>query len=73
MVKMVQTAQQGNFDKARQLHYQLLPIMNACFKEGSPSGIKTFLKAQGKIESFVRLPMVDVSPALKKEIESLII
>jgi 4-hydroxy-tetrahydrodipicolinate synthase len=70
--EMVHAALQGDFQKARKIHYQYLPLMNACFKEGSPSGIKTLLKAQEKIEQYVRLPLVDVSTKLKNEIESLI-
>lgn len=73
IANMVRLGIKGDFDAARKLHYQLLPLINACFKEGSPSGVKAFLAAQGKIKKYTRLPLIDVSPALKKEIENLLI
>ena len=70
--EMVRLCLNEDYSKARTIHYRLMPIMEACFKEGSPSGIKAILKAQGKIDSYVRLPLVEVSEALEKEIQSLI-
>lgn len=69
---MVRLALSGDFEKARNIHYQLLPRIKACFKEGNPSGVKAFLEAQGKVESHVRLPLMPASQNLKKEIKSLI-
>jgi len=72
MSEMIRFGLKGDFNTARKLHYQLLPIMSACFKEGSPSGIKAFLAAKGKAPIITRLPLVEVSPALKKEIKQII-
>lgn len=72
MSQMVRLALKGDFTKAREIHYRLLPVMQACFKEGSPSGVKCFLQAMGKIEGHVRLPLADVSEKLQQEIAQIV-
>jgi 4-hydroxy-tetrahydrodipicolinate synthase len=67
--QMVKSALQGDYKTARGLHYQLLPVMELCFKEGSPSGVKIFVESQGRTGHYVRLPLVDVSESLKQEIK----
>jgi len=61
MAKMVHTAQDGNFKDATLIHNQMLDIVQACFKEGSPAGVKTFMAMQNRIEYYLRLPLVRVS------------
>lgn len=68
MSRMVRLALAGNFVQARQLHYRLLPVMRACFQEGSPSGVKCFLEAMGLMDRHVRLPLADVSDTLRQQI-----
>lgn len=73
MSAMVRMALNGDFAGARALHYRLLPVMQACFKEGSPSGVKCFLQAMGIIDGHVRLPLADVSESLQHQIEELVL
>jgi 4-hydroxy-tetrahydrodipicolinate synthase len=68
---MVAAAVEGAFDKARDLHYRLLPMMKAIFKEGNPAGVKASMEIQGWIENVLRLPLVPVSDPLYSEIRSL--
>ncbi len=68
MSQMVRLALKGDFADARTLHYRLLPVMQACFAEGSPSGVKTFLEAQGRAEARVRPPLAPVSAELREQI-----
>jgi 4-hydroxy-tetrahydrodipicolinate synthase len=70
--KMVRYALNNEFDAARQLHQQLLPIMNAVFREGSPAGIKFLLNELGLCEKHLRLPLVGISPSLQSELRSLL-
>ncbi len=72
MSRMVRSALAGDFTEARRLHYRLLPVMQACFREGSPSGVKAFLAAMGKIAPYVRLPLAAVSDGLRREIEEMV-
>ncbi len=68
---MVAAALEGAFDKARELHYRLLPMMKAIFKEGNPAGVKASMEIQEWIENVLRLPLIPVSDPLYSEISSL--
>jgi 4-hydroxy-tetrahydrodipicolinate synthase len=64
MVEMVHSAMNNHFDQAKEIHNQVLDITQACFKEGSPSGIKALMSIQNKIENVLRLPLMPVSDSL---------
>ena len=68
---MVRLALQGNYPQARKYHYKLLPCMSACFQDGSPSGVKTFLQEKGLINSYVRPPLAEVNEDTKRMIREL--
>ncbi|MDR0207233.1 MAG: 4-hydroxy-tetrahydrodipicolinate synthase [Bacteroidales bacterium] len=72
VAQMVHLAQDGNFEEARIIHHKLLDIIQACFKEGSPAGVKTFLALQNRIDYYLRLPLVRVSSEHQKNIGELI-
>ena len=69
---MVRHALKGDVKKAVPLHFRLLPLMNAIFEEGNPSGIKAVLSVQGKVHNRLRLPNVPVTSALYEKIEQLV-
>ena len=69
---MVRLARHNNFDEARKIHLQLLDFTQACFREGSPAGIKALLSLQGKIQNCLRLPQVPVSENLMNTFRELI-
>ena len=69
---MVRLARHNNFDEARKIHLQLLDFTQACFREGSPAGIKALLSLQGKIQNCLRLPQVPVSENLMNAFRELI-
>lgn len=61
-VQFATAAHEGDFERARVLHEQLLPLSQALFAEPSPGVIKGVLHAQGRIASpSVRLPMTPAS------------
>ncbi len=72
MAKMVRVARQGDFQTARNLHYQLLPVMRYAFAEGNPGGVKAFLSAMGFCREVLRLPLVPVSDSLRTQIKQYI-
>jgi hypothetical protein len=47
-----------SFEKARELHYRLFPMMKAIFQEGNPSGVKASMNIQAWIENVLRLPLI---------------
>ena len=66
--QMVRLGLEGKVAEANQLHYALLPKIGLAFKEGNPIGIKAILAAKGLCEPYVRLPLVEASAELKKEV-----
>lgn len=67
---MVDWALQGDFFKARQLHYKLIDNIRLLFVEGNPTGVKYVLSRMGICENVLRLPLVPASEELKKKIEA---
>ncbi|MDO4781890.1 MAG: 4-hydroxy-tetrahydrodipicolinate synthase [Capnocytophaga felis] len=68
--EMVRLGLQGEVEKARVIHYQLMKQTHFAFKEGNPVGIKAILAEKGLCSPFVRLPLVEASNALKAEIKA---
>jgi 4-hydroxy-tetrahydrodipicolinate synthase len=68
---MVAAALEGAFEKARELHLRLFPMMTAIFREGNPAGIKAAMEVQGWIENMLRLPLIPVSESLYADIREL--
>lgn len=66
--QMVRHALAGESTEARSLHYQMLPLMTAVFREGSPAGIKFILQSMGLCEDHLRLPLVGISTRLQTEL-----
>jgi 4-hydroxy-tetrahydrodipicolinate synthase len=73
MSQMVSLAMKGDFKKAQQLHYKMLPLMNAMFEEGNPAGVKALLEiaTQGQFTNALRMPLVKVSKPLYNKLASL--
>ncbi|MCK4534202.1 MAG: dihydrodipicolinate synthase family protein, partial [Syntrophobacterales bacterium] len=49
--------------KAREFHYRMRPVMDACFLETNPVPVKAALAMMGKIEYELRLPLCRMSDA----------
>ncbi len=57
---MVRFSLDGNFQKAKKLHYQLLDLMNINFIESNPIPVKAALFLMGKIKEEYRLPLTKI-------------
>lgn len=60
MVRLVNLALEGNWNEARELHFRLLPLMEANFIESSPGPVKAGLAMMNLIEENYRLPLVPI-------------
>lgn len=60
MARLVNLALEGNWDEARELHYRLLPLMEANFIESSPGPVKAGLAMMNLIGENYRLPLVRI-------------
>jgi 4-hydroxy-tetrahydrodipicolinate synthase len=72
MSAMIDAALQGNVDKARELHYKLLPLMNVNFIESNPIPAKAALAMMGLIEENYRLPLVRIAPANREKVAKVV-
>ncbi len=61
MSDMVRAALAGDFPQARELHYKLLPLMQANFVETNPVPVKTALEMMGRMPAHFRLPLVSLA------------
>jgi len=61
--EMVERALDGDFTRAREIHFRMLPIVRAAFVESNPSPIKAMLALEGLISNELRAPLAPVSDA----------
>jgi len=59
--ELVEAALSGNLERAREIHYRLLPIVRAAFVESNPSPVKAMLSLLGEIQNELRAPLAPVS------------
>lgn len=71
MSTMVHLALKGDMKKALPLHYRMLPLMNAIFDEGNPTGIKALMETQGQLSNVLRMPLVKASKTLSNKLSTL--
>lgn len=71
MSKMVNAALAGDFVVARDIHYKLLPLLNANFIESNPIPVKAVLAMMGMIGENYRLPMVPMSAGPRAQIQKI--
>lgn len=72
IVRMVHAALGGDMEKARNIHYRLLPFFKAAFIDGNPSSIKYAMKVKNMCSGALRLPLTEVTDSAKKIIENAI-
>jgi 4-hydroxy-tetrahydrodipicolinate synthase len=69
---MTRAALAGDFARAQQLLFGLLPLNPLMYEEGNPVGVKAALALQGVCEPAVRLPLVPASESLTARIKQLL-
>ncbi len=62
---LVHASLAGDLARARTLHFQLLPLMDACFAESNPIPVKAALALLGRASDTMRLPLVAASAATR--------
>ncbi|OGX14921.1 MAG: 4-hydroxy-tetrahydrodipicolinate synthase [Omnitrophica WOR_2 bacterium RBG_13_41_10] len=62
VANLVTEFEKGNMQKAKEIHYKLLPLIKAVFLETNPIPIKTAMGLLGMCEPDLRLPMCAMSP-----------
>jgi len=67
--EMIRLGLEGKAKEAYALHFKLMNIVSLIFSENNPAGIKATLEVLNLSKSNVRLPLVQASKTLKKEIK----
>ncbi|MBN2413694.1 4-hydroxy-tetrahydrodipicolinate synthase [candidate division KSB1 bacterium] len=70
--EMVHSTFAGNWDRARELHNKLLPLMEFNFVESNPIPVKTAVALMGKVEDHFRLPLVNMTEANKQKMKDIL-
>lgn len=72
MARMVQAALENDWAGARRINRHFFRLMQAHFWEPSPAPIKAVLSMLGRCEDVLRLPMVPVSAATRRRLETIV-
>ncbi len=70
--RMVWAALEGRWEEAREIHFRLLPLMEANFVESNPIPVKAALAMMGRIREEYRLPLVPMSETNRSRLRELL-
>lgn len=62
----------GDWEGARRIHFELMPLNRALFTETNPIPVKTSLALMGRIELEFRLPMCPMTPAREADLKKVL-
>lgn len=72
MSALTKAALEGNWEKARKIHYEWLDLMNINFIETNPQPVKTALALMGKVKEVFRLPLVSMDEKNKEKLKEVL-
>ena len=72
MTRLAHLLLEGKLEAARQLHFNLLPLMQVNFIETNPIPVKAALAMMGLIEEVYRLPMVPMKAENRAQLEKVL-
>jgi len=68
--ELIRACRDNDYERARKLHYRLLPLFDALFLETNPIPVKCALQLMGLIGSAeVRLPLTPISDAARERLQ----
>ncbi|MEJ7711945.1 MAG: 4-hydroxy-tetrahydrodipicolinate synthase [Pyrinomonadaceae bacterium] len=72
MSQMIELALSGDYEKARELHFRLLPLMDVNFIESSPGPVKAAMAMMGLLEENFRLPLIPIQEASRRRVREVL-
>jgi 4-hydroxy-tetrahydrodipicolinate synthase len=72
MCELVRSFQSGDTKRARELHYELLPLFDALFCETNPIPVKAALALMGLIGDEIRLPLTPITPHNREHLQAVL-
>ncbi|MBI2647232.1 4-hydroxy-tetrahydrodipicolinate synthase [Candidatus Woesearchaeota archaeon] len=73
MHELTKYALNGNFEEAKRMHYELLPLFKGIFIETNPIPIKAALTMKGMIKEYYRLPLCEMKADNKEKLRQILI
>jgi 4-hydroxy-tetrahydrodipicolinate synthase len=73
MAELCNAMLSGKLDKARELHFKLLPWMRAAFVESNPIPVKAALAMMGRLQNTVRLPLVPITDEAAAKVKAALV
>jgi 4-hydroxy-tetrahydrodipicolinate synthase len=73
MSAMWDAAAAGDWKKARELHYKLLPLGEGLFVEPNPTPVKAALAMMGRMADELRAPLYPLSPGHREKIREMLV
>ena len=70
MKQMTKCYFDGEYEKAKNMHFKLLPLVKACFSEVNPIPVKAAAKLMGLCGGDLRLPLTDITEENKLKLIS---
>ena len=72
MEAMISAAIKGELEKAKEIHYKLLPLFRAMFLDTNPLPVKTAMSLQKTVEEVFRLPLCPMSEEAKGKLKEVL-
>lgn len=72
MAALTRAALEGNWEKAKKIHFDWLDLMNINFIETNPQPVKTALAMMGKIKEVFRLPLISMEEKNKEKLKEVL-
>jgi 4-hydroxy-tetrahydrodipicolinate synthase len=70
MVELVRAFRAGDVERARSLHYRLLPLFDVLFCETNPIPLKAALAMRGLVQEELRLPLVPLADVHRERLRA---
>jgi 4-hydroxy-tetrahydrodipicolinate synthase len=70
--ELVRSFQDGDIVRARELHFELLPLFDALFCETNPIPVKAALALMGLVGEEIRLPLTPITPANRERLQGVL-
>ncbi len=70
MAEMWDAAVAGSWQRSRELHYRIQPLLRLLFVESNPIPVKAAMAMLGKIQPEIRLPLCPCSESLEQELRA---
>jgi len=70
MHEMAAAGLAGDFERARQIHYKMLPLMRALFVETNPIPVKQACAFMGKCTNEMRMPLTPMTPPAAEKLRA---